>query len=301
LAQRTIIISPLHNEAANVRRLAESVAAQTRPPDLWLAADDGSADETGVLLEELREEVPFLRLLTAPQPADGAPPDRLAAALEIRAFNWALRKVDLDGFDYVGKLDGDIELEPDHFERLLGEFERDPHLGIAGSMLAERPSSRWRVSITPPDHVHGAVKLYSRECLEAIGGLREQLGWDIVDEASARLRGFTTRSVPGLVARHHRLSGSTQGRLRGHARVGESAWIAHYPPLWVLLRSFKMASKPPRLVSGAAFAFGYARAGARRVERVRDDELRRFVRRELWRRLLRPLELLPRGVHRWSS
>jgi glycosyltransferase involved in cell wall biosynthesis len=291
--KRLLVISPLHNEAAHVRRLVASVAAQTRAPDLWLAVDDGSTDETPALLAELSASVPFMHVLSVPQRTHRPGLDRLAVALEARAFNSALRTVALEDFAYVGKLDGDIELEPNHFERLIEEFERDPRLGIVGSAISERRGSTWQVATTPPEFVHGAVKLYSLECFRAIGGIREQLGWDILDEAAARMRAFTTRSLPDLESRHHRQSGSAQGRLRGHARAGESAWIAHYPPHWIVLRSFKMAAKRPQGLSGAAFAVGSARAAARRVQRVNDDELRAFVRGELNRRLRRPLALRP--------
>lgn len=291
--KRLLVISPLHNEEAHVSRLVDSMSAQTRPPDLWLVVDDGSTDDTPRLLAELAPSLPFMRVLSVPQRADSAGPDRLAVALEARAFNWALGQVAADEFDFIGKLDGDIELVPEHFERVLEEFAGDRALGICGSAIAEVRGSTWRVAITPPHFVHGAVKLYSRECFTAIGGIREQLGWDIVDEASARLRGFRTGAVSGLVARHHRQSGSAQGRLLGHARAGQSAWIANYPPHWIALRSFKVAAKRPRVLSGLAFALGYARAAVRRIERVQDDELRTFVRGELGRRLRRPLALRP--------
>jgi poly-beta-1,6-N-acetyl-D-glucosamine synthase len=291
--KRLLVISPLHNEEAHVRRLVDSMAAQTRPPDLWIVVDDGSTDRTPELLAELAPGVPFMRVLSVPQRPDVAGPDRLAVALEARAFNWALGQVAGEEFEFIGKLDGDIELVPEHFERVLAEFAGDPRLGICGSAIAELRGSAWRVAITPPHFVHGAVKLYSRDCLAAIGGMREQLGWDILDEASARLRGFRTGPATGLVARHHRQSGSAQGRLRGHARAGASAWVANYPPHWIALRSFKVAAKRPKILSGVAFAFGYARAALRRTEQIQDEELRAFVRGELGSRLRRPLALRP--------
>lgn len=293
MTQRLLVISPLHNEAAHVRRLIESVMAQVRRPDLWLIVDDGSTDRTAELLGELCALVPFARVMSAPQLPVAGGHDRLAVALEARAFNWALAQVESGEFDYIGKLDGDIELAPRHFERLLAEFASDPELGIAGCAIAERRGSTWQVANTPPYFVHGAVKLYSRRCLTAIGGIREQLGWDIVDEASARMQGFGTRSIPELVGRHHRQSGSAQGRLRGHARAGESAWIAAYPLHWIILRSFKVAARRPRGLAGAAFLLGYLRAAGRHVHRIEDRHLRGFIRGELSERLRRPLTLRP--------
>jgi len=295
-----LVISPIHNEAAHVRRLVASVTSQTRRPDLWLVADDGSTDGTPRLLRELEASVPFMEVVAVPQGLTGR--DRLAVALEARAFNWALRQADLGAFDFVGKLDGDIELSPEHFQRLLAEFDRQPTLGIAGATLAEFSRGEWRRMVTPREHVHGAVKLYSRDCFAAIGGIREQLGWDIVDGASARMRGFSTVSLPDLVARHHRPIGSAQGTLRGQARIGESAWIAHYPVHWIVLRALKMAVRRPRGLSGVAFALGYARAAVRGVGQVEDPELRAYLRYELRQRLRRPfggLTRVGRLLRRW--
>jgi glycosyltransferase involved in cell wall biosynthesis len=287
---RLLVISPVRDEEAHVRTLARSVAVQTRPPDRWLVVDDGSKDGTLELARAAAGEHAFLRVLQAPPARDGADSEsRLGRAAEIRAFNWALEQVGLDRYTHVAKVDGDIELPPDYFERVLREFEHDPSLGVAGGRFAERHGDGWRTVRIPDQHVPGALKVYRRDCLEAIGGVREHLGWDTIDETTARMRGFTTRSLPDLVARHHRPMGSVGGRLRGRARYGACAYAAGYPAPWVVLRSLKVALQSPRGLSGAAFLSGYVRAALGPLRHDRDDELCRFVRRELTARLTGPL------------
>src|SRR5688500_5377712 len=80
----------------------------------------------------------------------------------------------------------------------------------------------------PDYHVHCALKLYTRECFAAIGGMKEGLGWDTIDETYARMNGFRTRSLATVVARHHRPAGSAPGTLRGRARAGRCAYIVRY-------------------------------------------------------------------------
>lgn len=286
---RILLITPLRNEAAHIERTARALAAQTRPPDLWLAVDDGSDDDTPRLLRELAAEIPFMRVLATPEWHTAAGPDRLALAAEARAFNWALATVDRDAFTHVGKLDGDIELPVDYFERLLAQFAQRQELGIAGGTLLEPGRGGWHDDRTPGYHVRGALKLYRRECFEAIGGIEERLGWDTIDETYARMRGFATRSFTELVARHHRPIGTADGALRGRARHGECAYILHYGALWATLRSLKVATSWPYGLSGAAFLYGYVRAAVTSRPRVDDAQFRRFVRRELRGRLLRPL------------
>jgi glycosyltransferase involved in cell wall biosynthesis len=283
---RLLLITPARDEAAHLERTVRAVAAQTRPPDLWLIVDDGSADGTPQLLERLASEVPFLRALQAPPRRQVAGEDGLALAAEAVAFNAALATVDGGQFTHVGKLDADVELPPEYLERLLERFEAEPGLGIAGGVLLERERGEWQPTKVPANHVRGALKLYSRECLETIGGVQERLGWDTIDETYARMRGFETRSLPELQARHHRPVATRGGTLRGRARHGHCAYILRHSPWWVALRSLKVACLRPRVLSGAAFLYGYARAAVRREDRVEDEQYRRFVARELRGRAL---------------
>jgi glycosyltransferase involved in cell wall biosynthesis len=278
---RVLLITPARDEAAYLEQTIRAVIAQTRAPDLWLIVDDGSTDATPRILERFAAEAPFLRILQAPIQAGRPGEDRLTIAAEARAFNAALATVDLTEFTHVGKLDADVELPSDYMERLLEHFAAEPQLGVAGGTLLERGGGSWRPTKVPAYHVRGALKLYSRECFEAIGGIEERLGWDTIDETYARMHGYATRSLPDLAARHHRPVATRGGTLRGRARHGHCAYILRYSPWWVALRSFKVACSRPLGLSGIAFIYGYARSAVRREDRVEDERFRRFVAAEL--------------------
>lgn len=289
--ERLLIVSPVYNEASHLERTARAVAAQSRPPNSWVIVDDGSTDDTLTVARRLEGEMDFVTVLEAPQGV-AAGSDNLALARPVIAFNLGLDHAGWRSFDFVGKLDGDVELPPEWFEELLDRFDTDPRLGLAAGRLAEQGPSGWKLIPIPATHIHGAVKLFRRDCLEEIGGVPDRLGWDTIDETYARMRGYETRSFPELVARHHRPWGSADGRLRGRARHGECAWILHYGAGWVTLRSLKVARVPPVGLSGMAFLYGYCRAAVRGVPRVDDREFRRFVRSELRTRMLHPLHTL---------
>lgn len=293
MAQRLLVVSPVHNEGRHIERVVRAVAAQRRRPDRWIVVDDSSEDGTLEILRRLEAELGFMTVLRAPERPVGGD-DRLVEAVEVHAFDHGLGTVDRAAFTHIAKLDGDIELPPEWYEALLARFDAEPRLGIACGQLSETIDGVDRIIPIPPHHVHGALKLYSRECFETIGGLQPRLGWDTIDEAYARMAGFTTRSFAEPVAIHHRPLASRDGVLRGRARHGACAYITHQSLPWVAARAVKVGSARPVGLGGAAFLYGYLHAAARRTERVPDPALRRFVRGELRSRVRRAL--VPAGL-----
>lgn len=293
-SHRLLIISPVRNEAKHIGCVVRAMEEQTRPPDLWLVADDSSDDDTLQILQEHEKVVSFLKVIQVPPFTQGVGPDRLARALPPRAFNRALAQVKWKDFTHLGKLDGDVELPPEYFERVLLEMRRNPQLGITGGSIIEPsgPRGSWRRVTAPKHHVHGAMRLFTKECFEAVGGIQERPGWDTIDETYARMRGFHTERYRDLVARHHRPVGSADGKIRGRRRAGECAYIARYSLPWILARSLKMAvSFKPRGISGGAFVWGYVSCMIRKADRIEDDEFKLFVRAEHRRRFWRALRV----------
>jgi hypothetical protein len=283
---RMLIITPVRNEEGHIEGVARALAAQTRPPALWVVVDDNSTDRTGDVLARLAEQIDFMKVVSTPPDFTRKSADRLAVAAAPRAFNFGLAAVgDFSRYTHIGKLDGDVELRPDYYERILAELDADPSLGIAGGVILEQREGAWKPTASAREHVRGALKLYTRDCFADIGGVVERLGWDGIDEVLARMRGYTTRSFDDAEALHYRETGSADGRLRGHVRWGEAHWILNHGPLWTTARAFKTARLRPRGASGAAYLYGYARAAVRRVPRVEVDGYRRFVRAEQRRRM----------------
>jgi biofilm PGA synthesis N-glycosyltransferase PgaC len=281
MEQKLLIISPVRNESAHLEVVARSLASQTRPPDAWLLVDDHSDDGTLELAQRLAAEIDFISVVQAPEFPLADPRDRLASAAAPRTFNAGLATVDWRAYTHIAKFDGDMELPPTYLERILAEFAADPKLGMAGGLRTEQVRGKWRVEMVPTDHhVNGALKCYSRECFEAIGGIQERLGWDTIDETLARMDGYRTRTFTDLVAIHHRPWASADGTLRGRARYGAAAYILQYPTYWVALRSLKVATARPEGISGAAFFYGYVRAAFRRTPRVENPGFKRTIHRE---------------------
>jgi poly-beta-1,6-N-acetyl-D-glucosamine synthase len=272
------------NEERFLPRLLASLAAQTRPPDRLLLVDDGSTDGSPSLARAFAREHGYARALE--RPPRSVEDDRLARASELRAFQGAAEQLS-ERYDLLAKLDGDLELAPQVFERVVGAFEADPRLGIAGVALSvEGTHGRWRTERSAPWHIRGATKFYRRECYEEIAPLPPILGWDTIDEVRARMRGWglSIVPVPDGETRHLRTTGTYDGRVRGFRRRGLAAWGYGAHPLYVAVSSAVRMRDPPRILGGLIYFWSWLLAAAHGRPRA-EREVVRFVQREQLSRL----------------
>src|SRR5262249_30248267 len=93
------------NEEDLLPILLDSIARQTRHPDRFLLVDDGSSDASPEIARRFASEHGFAKLVRRPQRAREA--DRLAAAAELQAFQWAVAQLD-EAYDVIAKLDADL-------------------------------------------------------------------------------------------------------------------------------------------------------------------------------------------------
>ena len=276
------------NEEALLPRLLDSIALQTRPPDRLLLVDDGSDDASPRIARAFADAHEYARVMHRPRRPRVS--DRLAAAAELEAFQWAVARVD-EPFDVIAKLDGDLELTPRFFESIAAAFDGDRSLGITGAALGvQAADGSVRRERSAAWHVRGATKFYRRACWAQIAPLPSILGWDTVDEARARMRGWQVRAVPipGGDPLHLRSTGSYDGALRGFRRRGAAAWAYGAHPAGVVVSAMLRARDRPRLLGALAYVSGWLGAALRRAPRA-EPELRRFVRREQLRRIARVL------------
>lgn len=272
------------NEELFLPRLLASIAGQTRRADRLLLVDDGSADASPTLARAFADEHAYARALERPGRSQES--DRLVDASELRAFQWGVEQLP-EPFDIVAKLDGDLELTPQVFERIVGAFDADPRLGIAGSSLSVAgPDGGWRREQSAPWHIRGATKFYRRECYQQISPLPPILGWDTIDEARARMHGWRLAIVPipDGDPRHLRTTGTYDGRLRGFRRRGVAAWGYGAHPLYVAAGALVRMRDRPRVLGGLTYFWSWLGAAARSAPRA-EPEVVRFVRREQLSRL----------------
>jgi glycosyltransferase involved in cell wall biosynthesis len=276
-------VTPARNEASNLRRLAESMRAQTAPPSQWLIVDNGSSDGTAELVAELVAELPFASAIRLP----AAPGNAIRGGPIVAAFETGLAALRPDT-DIVVKLDADVSFEPDFFELLLAAFEADPRLGIAGGVCYEQaPDGAWLPTFTTRDHVRGATRAYRRSCLGQVLPLERRMGWDGIDELRAQVAGWRTRTIDGLPFLHHRALGARERSWSKWVAQGDMAHYMGYRFSYLLLRAGYRSLREP---SATGMIWGFLTDVARRTPRYPDPAVRRHLREQ------QSLLALPRRV-----
>lgn len=273
------IIIPAHNEAANIRQCLESFISQSRRPDTLIVVDDNSTDETAQIVKEYRVSHPWIHLVSR-----SSSPEHLPGAKVVRAFNSGLAKLE-DDIELIGKFDGDIVLPHNYFELVESEFKKRSKLGMCSGNLYVKQGDEWVYeAISDRSHIRGPVKLYRKDCLDAMGGIRESIGWDTVDEILANYYGFETITLNELRVLHLRPTGSSYTDKNAEMQ-GEALYKMGYSGVLSSLAAAKMA----RGRSSISFYFGCmrgfknaARSGVTRI--VNDDEAA-FIRKYRWSRI----------------
>ncbi len=270
-----------------MRRTLDSLGRQTLPPLLIVAVDDGSTDQTPQILEQYRTRLPSLRVVRRE--------DRGVRAVGpgvIEAFYAGLATVDLDEFDYLCKIDLDLELPDRYFEILVGRMEADARLGTcSGKPYYPHPTTGRPISEGTGDETSaGMTKLYRVECFRQIGGFVRQVMWDGIDNHRCRMLGWKARSWddPEIRFTHLRPMGSSQkGILTGRMRHGFGQFFMGTEPAYMLASAVRRMARPPYVIGGAAMMWGYVKAAIDHAPRYDDVAFRGFLRRYQRAALLR--------------
>ena len=145
-----VVISPAKDEGRYIEKTIQSMIGQSLTPRKWVIVDDDYRDETPQIVARYAECYPWIKLF--PLVRDG---ERKPGSAVINAFMAGYELIRNDSFDFVIKLDCDLEIPEEYFETLLSRFQADPKLGIASGSIWSNPDKSWKPvkmpeSVAPP-------------------------------------------------------------------------------------------------------------------------------------------------------
>jgi glycosyltransferase involved in cell wall biosynthesis len=272
-----VLMTAAYNEEENIAKTIDSVLAQTRLPELWVIASDGSQDATDEIVKgyaNQHERIRLVKLTRKPGRSFGSKVLALRSAAEI------LKGVE---FEFIGNLDADVTLEPEYFENLLSRFEVNPQLGIAGGFVHEKIGGEFHSRRSNRTYsVAHAAQLVRRECYERIGGyaVLEYGGEDWHAQTSARMNGWEAEAFPELPVFHHRRTGEADNLVRHKFRQGRMDYALGSDPIFETFKCLERIPEKPFLIGGLARLTGFAWSCARRERKPVSSEFVAFLRKE---------------------
>ena len=275
-----VVITPVRDEEKYIEETIRCLSSQTIPPAEWVLVDDGSSDRTGDIIDQYAAKFPWISVVHRSNRGF-----RKSGGGVVEAFYEGFNVLHCNDWEFIVKLDGDLTLPANYFEKCFAHFEHDPELGIGGGEIYHDFGGAQKLEANPKFHVRGATKIYRRACWEAIGGLLKAPGWDSIDEVKANMLRWKSYSFEDLRVAHHRLTGSADGALRDRVKHGVACYISGYHPLFVAASCFYRLSQRPYIIGSAAICYGFLKGYFTRMPRVNDPPLIRYLRTQQLRRL----------------
>jgi biofilm PGA synthesis N-glycosyltransferase PgaC len=275
--RRYALITPCRDEAKYARITLECVAKQTIPPALWVIVDDGSKDETPAILAEYAARYPFIRIITRPDRGE-----RKLGGGVIDAFYTGYDSINPDEFDYICKLDLDLDLPNRYFESLMERMETNPRIGTASGKPFYTYDGHRYPEVCGDENSVGMVKFYRVACFRQIGGFVRELMWDGIDCHRCRMAGWIAVSWcdPEIRFEHLRPMGTSHKNWwTGRVRHGVGQWFMGTGLIYMLASSVYRMGSQPRIIGGIAMLWGYLRSALQGKPRYQDWQFRKFLRK----------------------
>ncbi|RME80789.1 MAG: glycosyltransferase family 2 protein, partial [Caldilineae bacterium] len=117
------LVATVFNEGASIRKLLDSIVAQTLPPDEVVIVDGGSSDDTVAQIQAYADRLP-LRVLVEP------------GANISRGRNCAIAAA---RGDIIAVTDAGVRLEPTWLEEITRPLREDPGVQVVSGFFTPDP------------------------------------------------------------------------------------------------------------------------------------------------------------------
>lgn len=276
--KQLLIITPCRNEIEFAKFTLESIINQTCRPDLWIIVDDGSTDGTSQLLEQYQDTYDFIRIVTR---ADRG--KRNVGPGVVEAFYEGLNSVDYTEYQYICKMDLDLDICITYFEHCLQLMRQEPKLAtVSGKPRVRNNGSKEYIEPTGDDFSVGMIKLYRTLAFDDIGGFVREVMWDGIDCHMCRFLGWQAYSVdlPQLYFYHLRPMGSSQNNIFvGKIRHGFGQYFMGTSLLYMLASTFYRFKEYPLFIGAICSLYGYLKSAITRQRQFGTTDFRLFLKK----------------------
>ena len=281
--KKYVLITAAKNEELFIEKTILSVINQSHKPVEWIIVSDGSTDKTESIVHRYVSDSSIIKLLVN---------DRNNGrdfASKVYAINIGLKNVQSSDYDFIGILDADVSFEKEYYSLLIKEFEKNTELGIAGGKYFDLVGGKKIPIYSSPYSIRGATQFFRKECFDEVGGIKpiRYGGEDALACNSARMYGWQIKNIDNLIVLHHRPTGLTENHIiRTRFRDGFVDYNLGYHPLFELVKCVSRFNERPYIFGSLIRLMGFCWANIKREKRIISNDLKNYIRREQWMRIL---------------
>ena len=279
------IIIPAHNEADVIGLTLKSLVSQTLQPHQIIVVNDNSSDDTGHIVSGFVNTYDYISLIE-----NKSSNQHLPGAKIINAFYKGYEHLQMD-YDVICKFDADLVFPQNYLETLAYHFQSNPNLGMAAGFCYIEKQSNWILeNLTAKDHIRGALKAYTKSCFEAIGGLKNAMGWDTIDELLAKYYKFEILTDSSLKVKHLKPTGASYNKSSKYLQ-GEAMYKMRSGFVLSVISAIKLSIKKRQFHYFKNFILGYYKAVKERPEYLVTKDQGQFIRALRWKGILKKVKL----------
>jgi len=276
---RIYCVIPTYNEEAFIGKMLQSLTEQTLLPEKVVVVNDSSTDRTAEIIGQFTGKHPFIQQIYNPSENKHLPGSKV-----IRAFQKGLETLD-NSYDLIVKLDADLILPKNYFERIVEEFQSDEKSGMVGGFAYIEKNDQWILeNLTDKDHIRGAFKSYRKECFEQIGGLKPAMGWDTVDELLCRFYGWKIVTLPDLKVKHLKPTGAIYDKTARY-KQGEAFYTLGYGFWITVIAGLKLALRKGKPLLFIDYLQGFFKAKKAQKSLLITKKQAQFIRNYRWKKM----------------
>lgn len=269
---KIFIVIPAHNEEAFLPLTLESLVNQSYLPEKIVVVNDNSTDGTEDILKMFTSEYPFISYININSSTSHQPGSKVVAA-----FNQGLNSLNKD-YDIICKFDADLIFPSEYLETIADLFKNNAECGLAGGFCTIQKNGKWILeNLTDKNHVRGALKAYRKSCFEQIGGLKESMGWDTVDELLAKYHDWQVQTLDTLLVKHLKPTGYKYDKA-ARLKQGQAFRKMRYGFWLSLIASAKLAMKKKSLSFFVHCIQGYTKNGKNYIVTIDEGKAIRKMR-----------------------
>jgi glycosyltransferase involved in cell wall biosynthesis len=273
------VIIPAHNEEAFISLTLQSLIEQTILPAKIVVVNDNSTDATATIVEAFAKNNPTITLANKTSEAIHLPGSKV-----IQAFEKGLECID-DNYDIIVKLDADLILPANYFEKIIHYFKFDNTIGMAGGFAYIEKEGHWILeNLTDKDHIRGAFKAYRKACFKQIGGLKPAMGWDTVDELLCKFYNWKVVTDQTLKVKHLKPTGANYNKTARY-KQGEAFYTLGYGFIITAIASLKLALRKGKPLLFIDYIKGFWKAKKDKKPLLVTHEQAKFIRKYRWEKM----------------